>query len=228
MEITIGKAGLIAVNGESTTIGILEQIIREYKLDGHVIRNAMGEVVYKSGNKIVKPVPYAYCASLHINDIDRVVVIFSDTLVWMQGLDAEANLKSKSNIKTKPKTKTDPKNAPTKKYQVDLKKGTHTKKRKTDKSVFSVTNTGHKIWTLDNVCHRLDGPALIAANGMKAWYIHGKLHREEGPAVEHPDGRKEWWIDDKLHRTGGPAIENKDGTKDWYSNGKLRRRDYSR
>ena len=48
----------------------------------------------------------------------------------------------------------------------------------------------------------------------------GQLHRVNGPAVIYADGDKEWWQNDRLHRTDGPAIEDADGTKAWYLKGK--------
>ena len=45
-----------------------------------------------------------------------------------------------------------------------------------------------------NVRHRVDGPAVEAANGSKFWYVNDHNHRVDGPAVERADGEKEWWI----------------------------------
>jgi len=49
-----------------------------------------------------------------------------------------------------------------------------------------------------NIRHRLDGPAVEAADGYKAWWVDNQLHRLDGPAVEAANGRKEWWIDGKF------------------------------
>lgn len=49
----------------------------------------------------------------------------------------------------------------------------------------------------DHIYHRLDGPAVQAANGYQAWYKDGKYHREGGPAVTYNDGTHAWWIEGK-------------------------------
>lgn len=52
---------------------------------------------------------------------------------------------------------------------------------------------GTKEWRVNGQLHRLDGPAVIKANGDKMWFFEDKLHRLDGPAVELRDGTKEWW-----------------------------------
>ena len=42
--------------------------------------------------------------------------------------------------------------------------------------------------------HRIDGPAILWANGSKMWWQNEQLHRTDGPAVEWADGRKRWYI----------------------------------
>ena len=102
-------------------------------------------------------------------------------------------------------------------------------------------------WWVDGKLHRLNGPALISADGTENWYLNGKRHREGGPAIENekikewwmfgkrhrldgpatviPGDEKMWWVDGKLHREDGPAIEKEDGTKYWYINGEHHRED---
>ncbi len=41
--------------------------------------------------------------------------------------------------------------------------------------------------------HREDGPAAIIY-GDKAWYINDILHRIDGPAIEYANGSKFYWI----------------------------------
>ena len=53
---------------------------------------------------------------------------------------------------------------------------------------------GSKIWCLNGLRHRVDGPAMEYADGYKSWWFNGNLHRTTGPAVEWPDGGKEWWL----------------------------------
>ncbi len=75
----------------------------------------------------------------------------------------------------------------------------------------------------NGLLHRVDGPAIINADGDKFWYKNGKLHRDEAPAVEWNDGDTEWYFDGLLHRENGPAVDFKIGLKKWYINGKLHR-----
>ena len=62
--------------------------------------------------------------------------------------------------------------------------------------------------------HRIDGPAVIHANGSRSWFQDGLRHRTDGPAIVRADGSKVWYQNGKLHRTDGPAIEWHDGTKE--------------
>jgi hypothetical protein len=55
---------------------------------------------------------------------------------------------------------------------------------------------GNVCYLLDGHFHRVDGPALIGADGSTTWFRHGREHREGGPAVEDPrSGFVEYWID---------------------------------
>jgi len=58
---------------------------------------------------------------------------------------------------------------------------------------------GDKLYYVNNVLHREDGPAVEYPNGTKYWYKNGKLHRENGPAVEWSDAYKEWWLNNKYY-----------------------------
>ena len=75
-------------------------------------------------------------------------------------------------------------------------------------------------WYLDGKLHRVDGPAIIRANGYKEWYLDGKRHRVNGPAITWVNGTEFWYLDGKRHRVDGPAITYPDGTKYWYLDGK--------
>lgn len=46
------------------------------------------------------------------------------------------------------------------------------------------------------VIHRIDGPAVIYADGSWEWRKFGRLHRMAGPAVTWPDGISDWFLDD--------------------------------
>jgi hypothetical protein len=61
-------------------------------------------------------------------------------------------------------------------------------------SVIIVNNYGDKIWYLNDLLHREDGPAVEHVNGAKEWYLHGQLHRTDGPAIECADDYNEWWL----------------------------------
>ena len=65
-----------------------------------------------------------------------------------------------------------------------------------------------------------DGREFIQDPTLKVWSLNGVRHREDGPAVEHTSGTKEWWLNGVRHREDGPAIEFIDGSKAWYLNDK--------
>jgi len=70
--------------------------------------------------------------------------------------------------------------------------------------------------------HRLDGPAIEAADGTKEWFQNGLRHRLDGPAFEGANGTKGWYQNGIPHRLDGPAIEWADGDKWWFVNGARR------
>ena len=43
--------------------------------------------------------------------------------------------------------------------------------------------------------HRLDGPAIIFADGEEHWYQNGKRHRIDGPAITFASGVCFWYLD---------------------------------
>ena len=58
------------------------------------------------------------------------------------------------------------------------------------------------MYYLNDLRHRLDGPAIEWVDGFKEWFNHNKRHRADGPAVEGFVGYKEfqykeYWINDK-------------------------------
>lgn len=75
---------------------------------------------------------------------------------------------------------------------------------------FSMEQTGEDSWIMEyrknGELHRLDGPALLTADGLEAWYRHGVLHRVDGPAFVFGIV-EEWHFDGKLHRDDGPAVK---------------------
>ena len=91
---------------------------------------------------------------------------------------------------------------------------------------YQVTVNNHVTrWSLNGKLHRIDGPAIVYANGHHGWYLNGKLHREDGPAIKYADGSKIWYLNGELHREDGPAVEYADGDKHWYLNGQYHRED---
>jgi len=76
-----------------------------------------------------------------------------------------------------------------------------------------------RLWWLNGILHRDDGPACEWADGSRWWYRNGLRHRQGGPACEEADGRKEWYVNDRLHRVGGPAVEYADGTVEYWHHG---------
>ncbi len=74
---------------------------------------------------------------------------------------------------------------------------------------------GDKEWWQNEKRHRLDGPAILCANGNKAWFQNGQRHRLDGFAIEYANGDKVWYQDDKLHRLDGPAVE-RHGHKEYW------------
>jgi len=67
--------------------------------------------------------------------------------------------------------------------------------------------------------HRVDGPAVIAANGDQEWWQNDEPHRTDGPAIERADGTRVWMILGAHHRDDGPAVEKADGTVEWWLDG---------
>jgi len=83
----------------------------------------------------------------------------------------------------------------------------------------SVQSDGTRIWYLNGLLHRHDGPAVEYADGTRAWFVNGELHRHDGPAIEEAGGALYWCVNGLRHREDGPAVEYADGARDWYVNG---------
>ena len=66
--------------------------------------------------------------------------------------------------------------------------------------ICEVSPVGDKEWWLNGKLHRVDGPAIVCANGSKHWFLNGKVHRPDGPATEYADGAKVWVLNDKRHK----------------------------
>lgn len=49
-------------------------------------------------------------------------------------------------------------------------------------------------YRLDGKLHRLNGPAVISAQGDEHWYENGVRHRIGGPAVTTRNGAEQWWV----------------------------------
>jgi hypothetical protein len=75
------------------------------------------------------------------------------------------------------------------------------------KSTMTEDEFGNKSWKLPNGdYHRLDGPAIIYADGTEAWFKDDLKHRENGPAITYTNGNLTWFINGLLHREDGPAM----------------------
>jgi hypothetical protein len=88
-----------------------------------------------------------------------------------------------------------------------------------------VHDNGTEQWTLNDLTHRENGPAIERPNGDKEWYFAGRYHRESGPAVIHADGYQAWYHHGVYHREDGPAFIYGNNSESWYLNGKRHRLD---
>lgn len=88
-----------------------------------------------------------------------------------------------------------------------------------------VNAKGDTRYFLNGVAHRVDGPAVIKADGTKEWWQYGNYYRENNqPVVERSNGEQEWREYSELHREDGPAVINiNTGVKQYYQNGLLHR-----
>ena len=83
-----------------------------------------------------------------------------------------------------------------------------------------IEKDAHRWCDVNGQRHRLDGPAVIWADGTQAWYMNGQRHRLDGPAFIWADGTQAWWVNGQRHRLDGPAVIWADGTQEWWVNGK--------
>jgi hypothetical protein len=90
---------------------------------------------------------------------------------------------------------------------------------------YYIYDDGDQIWFMDDLLHRIDGPAIICANGKQCWYINGIFHRVDGPAQIYPNGDMFWYINGNYHRDDGPAVVYASGYRGYYQHGKLHRVD---
>ena len=89
-----------------------------------------------------------------------------------------------------------------------------------------ITPLGTEHWYQKGLPHREDGPATKMGNGYESWFRWGKCHRTDGPAVKWPNGTREWYIDNRLHRADGPAVTRPDGHREWWLLGQLQHEDF--
>lgn len=79
-----------------------------------------------------------------------------------------------------------------------------------------------KVWMMNGIIHRKDGPAEECHDGFKCWYIMGSSYRSIDPVKG-----ERWYFpttDRTLkHREGSPAVILPGGTKKWYYFGILHR-----
>ena len=67
-----------------------------------------------------------------------------------------------------------------------------TKERSSYSSNFHVTYYKNKQLTIH---HRIDGPAIIYADGGSMWMANNKYHRLDGPAKTWANGDTDWYVD---------------------------------
>lgn len=58
-----------------------------------------------------------------------------------------------------------------------------------------VNSDGYECWTLDGICHREDGPAIIHPSGACYWFNHGVFHRLDGPAIIRSNNTYGWYVE---------------------------------
>lgn len=63
-----------------------------------------------------------------------------------------------------------------------------------------------RYYNSDGKLHRVNGPALINADGSQFWYRDGNIHRDNGPAIIWPDGYQAWWVNNKFHRDNASTL----------------------
>ena len=78
-------------------------------------------------------------------------------------------------------------------------------------------------WSVDNIYHRENGPAIEWKSGSKEWFFNGKHHRINGPAAEHYNGNRIWYFNGNMHRNKGPAFIYINGERAWLKHGKYYR-----
>lgn len=90
--------------------------------------------------------------------------------------------------------------------------------------------TGYKAWHVNDVYHRVDGPAIECPNGTKEWWVNGnKLTEDEWLYDYYPIKNKsivayEQYEDynGELHHLFKPAITKKN-SQEWFKHGKRHR-----
>jgi len=78
--------------------------------------------------------------------------------------------------------------------------------------IVSFENHQGKEWSLNGLCHRINGPAMENSDGTKVWATYGRIHRDDGPAIEGADGTKHWYINDVQIQTIDEYMEYTDLT----------------
>jgi hypothetical protein len=63
-----------------------------------------------------------------------------------------------------------------------------------------IDSNGDKTWrNADGLLHRLDGPAIVGADGVRSWFVNGERHRLDGPAFEGADGCNIWCVNNHTY-----------------------------
>lgn len=85
-------------------------------------------------------------------------------------------------------------------------------KKINDKGISECTD-GSKEWFYNDLKYKQT--PIIYVNEDKFWYLNNLLHRLQGPAVEYTNGDKEWWKYGLRHRLNAPAIIRSNGKEFW-------------
>lgn len=79
---------------------------------------------------------------------------------------------------------------------------------------------GSLIWkNINNLTHRVEGPAIIDIHGTIKYFVNNICHREDGPAIICSDGTKYYYLNNELHRKDGPAIIDPNGYRGYFLDG---------
>jgi hypothetical protein len=83
-----------------------------------------------------------------------------------------------------------------------------------------IYNEHRVVYTLFDVEHNLNGPAILYRDGEYRYLVNGYLHNLDGPAIVGKN-KKEYWEYGLRHRLNGPAVIYSNGKLEYWQNGSL-------